>query len=614
MRHVQTTDGSTLRDERGIALVTVLLLALALSAIVAASVTVSGNNELINRYHDRHSTLTALADGGLEETRARINGTDLEIPQDDYVTVEDGEPVTDASGDVIPNVERSIWVGPRGESSGQFGTFASIVVEVEDGHGNRVIRRQTLEQESFAKFAYFTDYEPSNIKFTRGDEILGPLHTNSPIRIRYASAVFHDEVTTAATVEDPGKGVFKEGYEENVDPIEMPDPEELDKLKDQAQKGNTAFTGTKTSTLGEATTRIEFVAEDIDGDGEIRQSEGFVRVYQVTDPSDADYVVAGYSDSDGLEGSENCGHWEDDGSFRTAAEHPYDGHEWHEVDDGSDTECFLGGDPALNPSSTGDFDPDLGEGEWLEWPGSVDPDVASARDDADYLFPISHELNPNFKGVIFVEGDVAVSGKLRGRVTVAATGEIVLADDLTYNTIPGDPDRSCDNDDLMGFFAGENVIVADNALNTPVQTLEESGGYWGPPSVEPTGPYHTYDGADAYRGDEYFHGVVMALDQFEVEDYDDDPTNEELCGGDAAGRGCLRLSGGIIQEERGPVGTESSWGGTSRTGYLKRYDYDSCAAELPPPYFPTTGRFKKNLYYQIDPQDFDVEEFFEETS
>jgi hypothetical protein len=617
MRHATRTDSSTLRDERGIALVTVLLLALALSAIVAASVTVSGNNELIHRYHDRHSTLTVLADGGLEETRALINSTDLEIPEDDYVTVEDGEPVTDASGDVIPNVERSIWVGPRGESSGQFGTFASIVVEVEDGHGNRVIRRQTLEQESFAKFAYFTDFEPSSIKFTSGDEILGPLHTNSPIRIRYASAVFHDEVSTAATVEDPGKGVFKEGYEENVEPIEMPDAEELDKLKEQAQKGNTAFTGTKTSTLGEATTRIEFVAEDLDGDGEISQWEGFIRVYQVSDPGDAEYVVAGYSDSDGLEDSGNCGHREDDGSFRTAAEHPYDagsgGHEWHEVDDEYDARCYLGGDPALNED---DFEEDIGPGEWLEWPGSVDPDVASARDDADHLFPISHELNPNFKGVIFVEGDVAVSGKLRGRVTVAATGEVILADDLTYNTIPGDPDRSCDSDDLLGFFAGENVIVADNALNTPVKTLEETGG-WGGPSVSLSGPYHTYDGADdPYRADEYFHGVVLALEQFEVEDYDAAPTNEELCGGDASGRGCLRLSGGIIQEERGPVGTESSgWGGSlSRTGYLKRYDYDSCAAELPPPYFPTTGRFKKNLYYQIDPRGFDVDEFFDETS
>lgn len=614
MRHATRTDSSTLRDERGVALVTVLLLALALSAIVAASVTVSGNNELIHRYHDRHSTLTALADGGLEETRALINSTDLEIPEDDYVTVEDGEPVTDASGSVIPNVERSIWVGPRGETSGQFGTFASIVVEVEDGHGNRVIRRQTLEQESFAKFAYFTDFEPSTIKFTRGDEILGPLHTNSPIRIRHADAVFHDEVSTAGTVQDPGKGIFKEGYEENVEPIDMPDTEDLEKLKSQAQKGNTAFTGMKTSELGEATTRIEFVADDIDGDGEIRQSEGFIRVYQVSDPSDADYVVAGYSSSDGLEDSENCGHWEDDGSFRTAAEHPYDGHEWPEVDEDPDARCFLGGDPALDEDD--EFEEDIGEGEWLEWPGGVDSEVASARDDADHLFPISHELNPNFKGVIFVEGDVAVSGKLRGRVTVAATGEIVLADDLTYTTIPGDPARSCDTDDLLGLFAGENAIVADNALNTPVESLELDHHPWHGTTTELSGSYHTYDGDDAYRGDEHFHGVVLALEQFEVEDYDDDPANEEYCGGVESGRGCLRLSGGIIQEERGPVGTESSgWGGSlSRTGYLKRYDYDACAAELPPPYFPTTGRFKKNLYYQIDPRGFDVEEFFDETS
>ncbi|MFW6193434.1 MAG: hypothetical protein ACOC83_08095 [Gemmatimonadota bacterium] len=601
MRNVQRTETSKLRDERGVALVTVLLLALALSAIVAASVTVSGNNELIHRYHDRHSLLTALADGGLEEARALINGTDLEVPEDDYVTVEDGEPVTDASGDVVPGVERSIWVGPRGESSGQFGTFASIVVEVEDGHGNRVIRRQTLEQESFAKFAYFTDFEPGDIRFGDGDAILGPLHTNSDVRIWSCCAVFHGEVTTAGQVTQPSYGDFRQDYEENVEPIEMPETEELDKLEDQAQKGNTAFTGTTTGDVDEATTRIEFVAEDIDGDGEIRPSEGFIRVYRVTDPGDADYVTAGYDYSSDVENSPNCGHDEDDGSFVTAADHPHDGHEWHEVDDDSDARCFLGGDPALNG---GTFDDDVGPGEWLEWPGSVDSEVAAARADADYLFPLGHELNPNFKGVIYVDGDVAVSGKLRGRVTVAATGDIVLADDLTYVTPPGAPDRSCRNDDLMGLFAGENVVVADNAMNAAVRTRQES---WGGGTTE--GPYHTYDGGDdPYREDEHFHGVVLALDQFLVANHDEGATDHEDCEGQSWGRGCLYLTGGVIQESRGPVGLSSG------TGYLKRYDYDACAAELPPPYFPTTGRFKKNLYYQIDPKGFDVEEFFEETS
>jgi hypothetical protein len=75
-------------------------------------------------------------------------------------------------------------------------------------------------------------------------------------------------------------------------------------------------------------------------------------------------------------------------------------------------------------------------GQWLAWPGAVDPAVAG-RPDGAYLFPISRELNPSFKGVIFVEGKVAISGVLRGRVTVAATDDIVIVDDLTYSVDPG---------------------------------------------------------------------------------------------------------------------------------------------------------------------------------
>ncbi len=39
----------------------------------------------------------------------------------------------------------------------------------------------------------------------------------------------------------------------------------------------------------------------------------------------------------------------------------------------------------------------------------------------------------------------------------------------------------------------------------------------------------------------------------------------------------------------------------SGEGYVKRYSYDRCAVINPPPYFPTTGRFLDNRYYELDP-------------
>ncbi len=70
------------------------------------------------------------------------------------------------------------------------------------------------------------------------------------------------------------------------------------------------------------------------------------------------------------------------------------------------------------------------------------------------------------------------------------------------------------------------------------------------------------------------------------------------------GRGCLNLNGGIIQKQRGAVGL------TSGQGYIKRYQYNTCAVSDPPPYFPTTGRFARNRVFELDPRNFDVAAWF----
>ena len=56
--------------------------------------------------------------------------------------------------------------------------------------------------------------------------------------------------------------------------------------------------------------------------------------------------------------------------------------------------------------------------------------------------------------------------------------------------------------------------------------------------------------------------------------------NDEACEAKTWGRGCLYITGGIIQNTRGAVGTGAG------TGYVKRYSFDACAATEPPPYLP----------------------------
>ncbi len=572
------------QNERGIALITVLLVALVVGAISVGAALIMTNISLINRYNERQLALEAIADAGIEVGRSALNGNYSLYPDTAYNVLESGAAVVDAGGASIPNVRRWVYVGPTGITSGQYGVFGSVVSVAEDDFGNRVVRRGEIAQESFAKFAYFTDIEPSNISFGGGDQLFGPVHTNSYLKIYSSGATFWGPVTTALTVQGGQYGTFAQGYTEGVPPIPMPQTADLVKLRNQAQSGNTSISGNTLGGQGEASTRIEFIAIDLNGDGDVNgANEGFFRVYQSADPN---WVTGEYPSDYSrryLKNSENCGHYHADGSFVVADDHPSEpsSDSWQDAISDSDRRCYLGGSDSLS----GGFNASDGRGQWLRWPGAVSPLVAG-RADGQYLFPLSRQLNPGFKGVIYVEGKVAISGVLRGQVTLAATTEIIIADDVTYATDPGA--GTCN--DMLGLFSGGDVVVADNTINAPVYGSGRRG-------------YLTYDDSK----DEFIHGIVLALDIFTVERYWSGPTSTEWCETRRWGRGCLYLSGGIIQRTRGAVATLRSSGGT---GNLKRYSYDQCAFTNPPPYFPTTGYFFRSRYYEVDPVGFDVDAYY----
>jgi hypothetical protein len=186
-----------------------------------------------------------------------------------------------------------------------------------------------------------------------------------------------------------------------------------------------------------------------------------------------------------------------------------------------------------------------------------------------------------------VTGKVAISGTVRGEVTLAATDNIIIADDLKYQTDAGA--QTCN--DILGLFSGNDVIVADNTINSPIR----------PRSNGSSSTYYTRDETP----DEFIQAVVLALDIFTAERYDEGSTSAEVCDKTIdAGRGCLRLTGGIIQNTRGAVGQVDGH------GYVKRYSYDACAASNSPPYFPTTGHFIRDRFFEVDPTGFDVDAYF----
>ncbi len=589
------------RDERGFAFALVILVTLAVASLTGAAVVLGTNSRLISNAHERQDMLESVADDGLEAGRALLNSNPALYPDTGGFVELYNEQAIDGLGNPIPGVTLALYAGPVGIMSGQYGVYGAIVSVARDGGGGIAVRRSQIMQESFSKYAYFTDIEPSNIAFGGGDQIYGPVHSNDDIKIYESGATFHKEVTTAGVVANTGQyrksyGTFREGVRENGPRIEMPETAEFDRLRVQAQAGGTAFTSAFTPATGRATLRIEFVAIDLNGDGDTQDAdEGFMRVYR---SNDVDWVVGAAPAANSLRGSRTCGHFHvtngnKDTTFVTAYEHElpgYKGDDWVASLTKDGRRCFLGGDSTL----FNEFRANDGKGSWIRWNGPVDSRLAG-RDDREYLFPITRLLNPNFKGVIFVDGDVAVSGVLRGRVTLAATGDIIIADDVTYATNPGL--GTCD--DILGLFSGNDIVIPNTPINAPWRRGNSGSG---------ANDYFTYDDTDY----EEIHAFVLALNQFWVEDYDKGSDQHEACDGTAWGRGCLYLTGGIVQRTRGAVGTITSNTPRRGTGYVKRYAYDECGVAAPPPYFPTTGRFARSQYFDVDPVDFgDAESYFQ---
>jgi hypothetical protein len=607
---------SKVRNERGIALITVLLVALAVSGIALAGAMWTLNATLITRSSDRTATLNDIALAGLEEARSQLNGNPAVYPATGYATLATATPVTDVLGNTVPNVRRSLFVGPDGITGGQYGVYGTIIATVRDTFGNQVVRRLQINQESFAKFSYFTNTE-GNIVFANNDQIRGPVHSNDQIKINASGATFFDQVTTAAnSIQGENNATFLGAPpKKNVAPIPMPTTAAFPALQGRAASAGMSFASNLNgNSPGETSMRIEFVALDLNGDGDSTDTnEGFIRIYQ--DNARPWYVTATLSGNPGPNGdlrrSPNCGAaipgaGGTNGRFRTAADTNPAGSPSSRATaaanllQSGNRRCYLGGDPrltAVNWPNVTAADWALVQGNWagggagwIPRPAGIGaPTTVAAfanRPDNGYLWPINREYNPAWQGVIYVAGKVAVSGVVNGKVTIASPNTIVIADDFRSAVDPGSA-AAADCAVIAGLFAGADILVANNTLNAPQQI----GG---------ANPYRTYDETTQ----EDIHAVLLALNIFGAESYDTGPASGEACGAVNNGRGCLNLNGGVIQNTRGAVGLVDGH------GYVKRYSYNACAATDPPPYFPTTGRFVRNRIYELDPKGFSVSAWF----
>ncbi|MCA9730961.1 DUF4900 domain-containing protein [candidate division KSB1 bacterium] len=160
----------------------------------------------------------------------------------------------------------------------------------------------------------------------------------------------------------------------------------------------------------------------------------------------------------------------------------------------------------------------------------------------------------SISGMINVKGDVRVKGTINGQVTLLASDNIYITDDILYHDSDVNGIPSSSSTDLLGMISVKNVIVADNTAN---------------------------------RTDCTINGAILTLgDSFTVENY-----------ASGSHRGVLSIYGSLSQKVRGPVGTFGGWYGA--TGYNKNYHYDQRLNSMVPPYFPTTGQYEVTNWTEL---------------
>lgn len=595
---------------------------------------------------------------------------DTMLPLNSYRIIEENAPVKDASGVVIPRVSRSLYIGRTGgrtggaATAGQYGSnFASAVSIISDDRGAVAARRLLLTQESWSKFAVAIDKWPGSAVYGCDEQVQGPFHSNDALKIQTGCAtgsgtLFTGPVSVVGTISGKTSGRFMRGSAEGVKKIEWPTPARVQLMQQfaadaDASGGDYDITSPQ-STVGATNPalRIEFLTIDLNGNGEIEWDEGFMRVWKASSSSNDsvlkyatarrwENIPSGIPTGSNVNStrdpnlvSPNCGaefnpvtaDGTDSLRFHTAAQiwarlKANGTNEAGRVDSirkaltSGTRRCYLGGDPRIHSKATGDtLTPDSlltmktasGKmGWWVKKRSGVFPGLSSVRPgDARYLIPLGG--NPNFKGVIFVSGDVALSGQLAGRVSVFSTGNIVMADDLLYTNAPGT--KCTAEGDIFGAIATVNVVIQDNNLQTPFMVNNKVfGGFDDTPDAN----YNMFllaTGASpstAGKGNWYGEGVVgpragsnpafPTWSNTPNASWDVSATN--MHGGDAS-NGFVRVTGGLAQ---GRLEYATFYSGGTHYGWAEAHSYDPCGAINPPPYFPTTGRFIPNRYYELDP-------------
>lgn len=423
------------------------------------------------------------------------------------------------------------------------------------------LRRTTVVKAilgSFARYAYFTNSEPSNIWFISSDVLLGLVHTNGSLHMAGKPDFWGMASQVGSTFTFYNNGSSISTSNPSNPPLDVPNFRDGYRLSAPSVPYPTNATDMETAAQGEQ-------GLVVNSDSEITLSVGAGDVGQLQYTQQEEQQVW----HDAYTEYHSWRYW------HVGIYHSYSYSQWH-----------------THP------------GEY------VTEDVTVTHSSTVF----DGQTNPSGKAIIYVNGDAEVSGTLAGQLTILTQDDLIVTDDILYHVDPvdydgdgllsdadgdgvNDPAIDRTGDGIVGNNPGE---AADDADDTG-DGVPDATGYDQPASTDTLGLVAkgnvivANDGGPAI--DRKISGSIMALGtdgragKFTVEDY-----SSHL-------EGTLTVVGGLVQKQRGAIGTFSGsiYGPTITSGYAKNYIYDKRLLYYPPPYFPPAKAFDL-IYWQEVPQ------------
>lgn len=271
------------RNRRGSALILVLLMTLAIAGLSIAAIFMSSSATLLSVFYDREREYRLGAEAALEMVRSRLErDTAFTVPDTGVRLVASGMQVQDATGAAVPRLRVNVYAATTGDTTGLEWPTVTLLAAAYDDGGTRHVRRLDLRREAFSRYAYFADSVPSTVAMGPVT-INGRVHANGTWRLTGSGNRHRDTVTAVGGVS--GGGTFDVDSLVGVSRVPFPRDSTYPRLDSLAVAANLSITPVSGGARG---SRLEFVAYDVDGDGALGATDGFVRVFDLVSTAGGD--------------------------------------------------------------------------------------------------------------------------------------------------------------------------------------------------------------------------------------------------------------------------------------------------------------------------------------